>query len=84
MTTKTTTKIKKEAPLQEFTASFLLSEFRKDMRHIDKKFDTIDAKFNAIDAKFDRVNSKIEGNFKWTLGTMIVIAVSIIGVILVH
>lgn len=77
MTTKTTTKIKKEAPLQEFTASFLLSEFRKDMRHIDKKFD-------SIDAKFDRVHAKIEGNFKWTLGTMIVIAVSIIGVILVH
>lgn len=36
MTTKT---VKQESKLEEFTASFLLSEFRKDVRELDNKID---------------------------------------------
>ena len=36
MTTKT---VKQESKLEEFTASFLLSEFRKDIRELDNKID---------------------------------------------
>ena len=68
-----------EKELEPFTASFLLQEFRKDMRHIDQKFDHmdkkflhIDGKFDRIDEKFDRMGAKIDNNFKWLVGILLV------------
>jgi hypothetical protein len=80
------TKNTPEKELEPFTASFLLQEFRKDMRHIDQKFDhmdkkflhidgkfdRIDEKFDRIDEKFDRMGAKIDNNFKWLVGILLV------------
>ena len=59
------TKNTPEKELEPFTASFLLQEFRKDMRHIDQKFD-------HVDNKIDQMGNRIDNNFKWLVGILLV------------
>jgi hypothetical protein len=63
------TKNTPEKELEPFTASFLLQEFRKDMRHIDQQFKDID--------------HKIDSRFLWTLSVQFGALFTIIGTILV-
>lgn len=65
-----------EQNLESFTASFLLSEFRKDIRSLHDEF-RLD--INAINTRFDTVNNKIDSNFKWTLSILFLTTFSIIG-----
>ena len=88
---------KTEQPLEIVTASFLLSEFRKDIRTIEAKIDTkidtqnakidaqnakIDAQNAKIDAKIDAQNAKIDSHFKWTAGIQIATMLAIVGTLL--
>ena len=66
-----------EKKMENFTASFLLSEFRADIRHIENN---IDQKFDVIGDKFSAINTRLDSNFKWTLGIMFVMTFSILGI----
>jgi hypothetical protein len=73
------TKNTPEKELEPFTASFLLQEFRKDMRHIDLQFTEFRKDIKDLD-------HKIDNRFLWTLsiqcGTFMAILGAFLGVIL--
>ena len=45
---------------------------------IDDKFDRIDDKFDRIDDKFGRLEGDMKANFRWTIGIIITMWVTII------
>ena len=84
-----------EKEMHSFTASFLLSEFRKDIRSLHDHFRNdirdLHSDINAVNGRIDVTNqrldsaiSKIDNRFLWTLGTMLGIAFAIIGVVITH
>lgn len=69
MTTKT---VKQETKLEEFTASFLLSEFRKDIRELRSEFRN----------DFRDLDNKIDNRFMWMLSIQFGTLLTVIGTIL--
>lgn len=80
MTTKT---LKSESKLEDFTASFLLSEFRTDIRNLHGEFrkdirnmhdefrrDVCELK-SDMSLMASNFNTKIDNNFKWILSIVI-------------
>ena len=65
-----------EKNLDSFTASFLLSEFRKDIRELTEEHRAdrrkIEEKFDRVDEKFDKMSAKIDTNFKWLMGILLI------------
>ena len=57
-----------EKELEPFTASFLLAEFRKDVR--------------SIDDKIDKVNEKIDNRFLWSLSIQFGTLVATLGTVI--
>jgi hypothetical protein len=80
-TTKTNKSTNHEPKMTNFSASFLLSEFRKDIRSLHAEFrndfKTLDAKISTTN---DKLATKIDTNFKWTLGIIFVMTFSILGI----
>ena len=74
MTIKT---VKQESKLEEFTASFLLSEFRKDMREVHRDMGQINKK---IDNKFVVMLSIQFGTFATLIGTVLTLLLKTKGV----
>lgn len=74
MTAKT---LKQESKLEEFTASFLLSEFRKDMREVHRDMGQINKK---IDSRFMLMLSIQFGTLATVIGTILTILLKTKGV----
>ena len=96
MTTQTAN-IKSEKEMEPFTASFLLGEFRKDIRSMHEEFrsdirsihddmNSINSRIDATNARIDTTNNKIDSKFMWTIGvqvaTLVTVIASILGVVL--
>ena len=73
MTTQTAN-IKSEKEMEPFTASFLLGEFRKDIRSMHEEFrsdirsihddmNSINSRIDATNARIDTTNNKIDSKF---------------------
>ena len=82
-----------EKDLELFTASFLLSEFRRDIRALHEEFrkdvraihsdmNAINNRIDTTNQRIDTTNSKIDNKFTWTIGIQVASLITILGVIL--
>ena len=74
-------KIPDEKVVEPFTASFIFSELKNDIRNLSNE---IKGDIRHLDAKIDKVNTKVDTNFRWMLGIFIVSTISIIATIILN
>ena len=64
-----------EKNLESFTASFLLSEFRKDIRSLHGD---MNAKIDATNNRIEATNARIDTKFMWLTGFQFVTLCTVI------
>ncbi len=79
-----------EKPLEEFTASFLLSEFRKDNRELREEMQRANRELREemqranqeVRTDVRRLEDEMKSNFKWIVGIQFGTLVAVLGTIL--
>ncbi len=63
-----------------------MQDLRQDLRALGERFDAqtihFNKRFESIDARFESVIQRQDSHFRWLMGTMITLFVSLSGVIL--